>query len=661
MESLSVVIIEDEMAHFQLLKRAISKDLPLARIFHFVDARSFLDNLDASSPDIIIADYLTPGMNALDLLSELNEKNREIPVIVVTGQGDEMIAVKAMKLGAWDYMVKSADFFSLVPSVIDKVVAKLRLQRSLRESARLNELLLDSLPHPAMLIRQDRSVIAANKAARDMGVKLGGPCWREFGKSRFIPEKDKEYIRAHSGEAPPGGSKCAFCLADEALAEKRPKNAPEIEAFKKIWDTWWIPIGDKLFFHYALDITERRQTEKAIQASHRLLEVANRHTEMGPLLNDFIAELALFTGCHAVGIRILDRDGGILYSAHQGFGGNFSKVEDLLLSNPEQSSRENKGAFEEQLLLHTEGGSVYTNHAGHLIASVGEDPEGGSSSKDACFESAALIPVKLGERTVGLLSLAEITEDKFSHGKVELIEKIAAELSAAIRRVHSEEALRKSEKQLRFLSSKLLSAQEEERRRLACELHDSLGSSLSAIKISCNNVRKDIEEGAASAESMDIPIAWLQYSMEEIRRIITDLRPSILDKKGIIATIEWLCDQFRSMHPQVEIELETSISEDEAPDALKTVIFRVLQEALGNIAKHSRAGSASVSLRKIDNSIELLVRDNGEGFDLGSVVYGEPVRGLGLTSMRERVELSGGIFVLDSKIGKGTAIRAVWK
>ena len=114
MEQWKLVIIEDDDAHFQLIKRAIIKAYPDTSIHYFQEAAGCLERLDEINPDLVIADYLLPGMNGIEFLESLNREKRDIPVIIITGQGDENIAIQAMKLGAWDYLVKSGDFFTLI-------------------------------------------------------------------------------------------------------------------------------------------------------------------------------------------------------------------------------------------------------------------------------------------------------------------------------------------------------------------------------------------------------------------------------------------------------------------------------------------------------------------------------------------------------------------
>ena len=134
MKPLNVVIIKDEEAHFQLMKRAIHKEFPLASVDYFEEGDACLQRLDEITPDVIITDYLMPGMNGIEFLEALNRKNKDIPVIMITGQGNENIAVHAMKQGAWDYLVKAPDFVTLLPSVIKKVVCEKKLKEALRES-----------------------------------------------------------------------------------------------------------------------------------------------------------------------------------------------------------------------------------------------------------------------------------------------------------------------------------------------------------------------------------------------------------------------------------------------------------------------------------------------------------------------------------------------
>ncbi len=227
-----------------------------------------------------------------------------------------------------------------------------------------------------------------------------------------------------------------------------------------------------------------------------------------------------------------------------------------------------------------------------------------------------------------------------------------------------EEALSASERNLRQLSAQLLRAQEEERARIARDLHDSIGQSLSAVKFAVESVLPEMGRVAGEAEmrSLRAVVPRVQETVEEVRRISMALRPSILDDLGLVATIRWHLRQFGALHPELQVTVETDgLDEAEVPEERKIVVFRILQEALNNAAKHGGAGHVRVGLATAGGRLELEVEDDGCGFDAAAVARRPAAqRGLGLSSMRERAELSGGALTVTSRAEDGTSVRAAW-
>jgi signal transduction histidine kinase len=181
-----------------------------------------------------------------------------------------------------------------------------------------------------------------------------------------------------------------------------------------------------------------------------------------------------------------------------------------------------------------------------------------------------------------------------------------------------------------------LQAQEDERRAIARELHDEVGQSLSGALL---------EDASPAVRSR------LEDTVESVRRIALSLRPSMLDDLGLVAALEW---QAREVGNRTGLAIEVCAEESagELPDAHRTCIFRVAQEALRNCARHSGATRVRVALEKAVRGVTLAIEDNGKGFRAGRT------RGLGLLGMEERVNQLGGSFRLRSEPGRGTSIFA---
>jgi signal transduction histidine kinase len=167
-------------------------------------------------------------------------------------------------------------------------------------------------------------------------------------------------------------------------------------------------------------------------------------------------------------------------------------------------------------------------------------------------------------------------------------------------RKRAEEALKESEARLRTLSSQLLTAQETERKRIAMELHDGIGQMLTAIKFKVENITQEKGKGKAAAtrKSLEAVIPMVKETVEEVRRMQMDLHPSTLDDLGILATLGWFCREYQKIYSHIRIEKEVDLQENEVSIPLRAVIYRMTQEALNNIAKHSKADLVRLSQKK---------------------------------------------------------------
>jgi signal transduction histidine kinase len=266
-----------------------------------------------------------------------------------------------------------------------------------------------------------------------------------------------------------------------------------------------------------------------------------------------------------------------------------------------------------------------------------------------------------GDRDIDVLAMESgaadyLEKEKIGPGMLEHTIRYAME-----RKRHMQE-LQISEQRLRVLSARLVEAQENERKRVAKEIHDGIGSNLVAIKYGLESILTRMAQNKPFGEglTMEQIIDYMKDTIEETRRISSDLRPSILDDKDLGASVGWICRRYQEIFPEITFNRLIEPEEMDVPQALKVVIFRILQEALNNVVKHSGADNVHLDIKKSDEQLLLKIKDNGRGFDQEDEYCPSSGDGVGLMSMKERVELSGGSIEIISKKGEGSELKAIW-
>ncbi len=221
---------------------------------------------------------------------------------------------------------------------------------------------------------------------------------------------------------------------------------------------------------------------------------------------------------------------------------------------------------------------------------------------------------------------------------------------------------KRMEGELRDLSARLLLAHEQERQRVARDLHDGPCQTLSAVRLLLEEwlrVQPAPERRAAMAP-LRLLGPTLQDAAEELRRISMDLRPAMLDDLGLLATLRWYLGNIAKLHPTLEIRHHLDLAESDIPPDLRTPIFRILQEAVTNAAKHSGGRLLDVGLSLELGEVRLAVTDDGGGLVPNTARAAGAGPGLGLSSMRERATLSGGALSIQTRPDQGTTVAASW-
>lgn len=225
------------------------------------------------------------------------------------------------------------------------------------------------------------------------------------------------------------------------------------------------------------------------------------------------------------------------------------------------------------------------------------------------------------------------------------------------------ESIKTDAPELRRLADGLLRTREQERSRVAAELHSGVVPLVVISKFMIEEAMRRVMDGGR-AEGIDLlngAIGRLRDVLDDVRRISTELRPSLLDDLGLVPTVEWLCRTFEQTYRTVRVERQLSVTEAEVPEHLKLVIFRIVEELLANVAQHANASHVRVMLKRDVNELCLAVHDDGDGFDATVLDCGmHQARGIGLPSIRKRMEDTGGRLALDSLPNKGARIGAIW-
>jgi signal transduction histidine kinase len=271
------------------------------------------------------------------------------------------------------------------------------------------------------------------------------------------------------------------------------------------------------------------------------------------------------------------------------------------------------------------------------------------------------LPLSVRGQVIGSIVLCRRQarmETNPSPEEFQLIVGIAQQLGLSIENARLYQEAQERESLLGDLLHRVVGAQEAERQRIARELHDATGQSLTAIALGLRGTETMLTSdlAVASAQIRELK-SFTTNALGELRQLIADLRPSHLDDLGLVAALQWYIQEFNKRFP-IQTELSVEGDRIRLPSEYETVLFRITQEALNNVARHANASRAAVELEIEPTKVRLSICDDGRGFDLEEVLRGDGSHtGWGLLGIQERATLIGGQYEVDSAPGRGTTIR----
>ena len=384
----------------------------------------------------------------------------------------------------------------------------------------------------------------------------------------------------------------------------------------------------------------RTQAEAAFErlcAIQNVTEPALAYMALPELMRELLARVRIMLETDYATVLLLDEGRKVLNrSAHHGFS-----CDEADATVPLAGSLSGRVACEGRALIFNGLGPLGWPHP--------DFPPGLS------LRAAMGAPLVVEAKVTGVLLIASAGERTFKEADLSLLRVVADRVAPTIERGRLVERVRAGRERLKAMSRRLLTAQEEERRRIAVELHDDLGQVLTAAKISMESAERS--SGPAAPMQLTEAIAYVDQATQMVRNLALDLRPSVLDDLGLAAALRWFIDRFAQ-----KAALETHLSIDAAmklDPALETTCFRLAQEALTNVARHAQARHVWFDLHLLGNDLELSIRDDGVGFDtVAARARATGGASLGLLGMEERVSLAGGEFELVSERGTGTEVHA---
>ena len=598
----SLNMAEEELQHSESRYRTLVEQA--TDYIMITDQKGFL--LDVNSSLCKMFGYRKEellGLNISEIIDSEQLKNDPIRLDVLLS-GQSVLTERRMmnKVGniieveANIKMLPDGRILAISRDITDRKIAKARLEASEQNLRQV----LSSTADSFYVIDQNYNVILINKAAeKNLEIAWGKPVTVGTNILDLVPDEKDEPIRSSLKKVFAGKRvEYELHLSVAGLPEWVVVN------FMPVNDDNGVILGAYIV---SKDITERKKAEEKLQESERFLNKTQSVSKIGSYVLDFNTgewkssyEVDNIFGFAANDSRTVDEWISIVHPDHQKMMQEYFTQE--VVGKKQRFDKEYK-------IVNKKTMKEYWVHG------IG----------DLEFNSNIALNKMLG-------TIQDITERK------------KAELD-----------LEESYKAVRKLTEHLQNIREEERTHIAREIHDELGQQLTVLKMDISWLNKKIGITADDTvkQKMKELLDMLDGTVKTIRRISSELRPSLLDDLGLIVAMEWHLKEFANRSGVKTKFLETETAEPSISLAAKTGLYRIFQESLTNVARHARARKVIISLHQNENIIILKIEDDGVGFDVKKSTM---QRTLGILGMKERTLMMGGSYIINSKPGKGTIV-----
>lgn len=613
-------------------------------VFTASDGNKALQIACQKLPDLIILDVLMPVMDGWQTLAHLKSRSEteNIPVILLTGVSMKEGKERGLIEGVEDYLSKPFNPLRLI-EVVDDVLFR-------KKSADIKTPLAASRKIQVGLIGEgDRGLKLMLTLTGSASIQLTAFCGigDEFPVFDLLREQNVTIEETPENLLENNDIQLIIDSRqnrDEVFIEKAGKKGITILQGLSI------ELIQKILEDYKFSRTKEKSLIKELNTRVKELSILN---EMSQILTSPLDQWLLMDKISALALKISKADSCAVFLYDEDH-------EKFTISNIRGLSED----FKDKVKLSLSSSIIEEITALRRPLVLPHIVEQGVSSffdeiKREKKESMVAVPLFLKDKLIGIIAVFSSEPRDYSKEIVNLLAILARQAGISIENAQLYKYTRKKQLLVEKLLSKLIQAQEEERKRIAAEIHDTIAQSLVSIltKVqTCQSlIKKDPKKIAQKLEELK---ALAAENVQEVRQIIFDLRPSSLDDLGLIPSLENYIKRFERDN-KITVEFIVNNRNRRLPTTVETAVFRLTQEALTNIKKHSKADSVLIRLNLDPKMVNLRVSDNGEGFDWEKVtkrfILGDTH---GLQGMKERVSLLGGTFKVTTGKGKGCCVNA---
>ncbi len=611
-------------------------------------------------PDLILMDIqLDGGLDGIETAA-LIYQHFDIPVLYLTAHSDEATLARAKTTRPFGYLVKPVDFPTLRAS-IEVAVYTHTIRKQLAESELQHKAILSTALDGFMLVDE-------NGHLRDVNQSLCDTLGYTRDEMLSFSIADLQDTEA------PNEVEIRLVLAKEQGSLRFESSYRRKTGITVDMDVSVVYFAEKqCYFAFTHDITRRKSNEQRISLLNthlseqvkenvRLYQEERKQRELTETLVKASEVLATSLDADIVLDLILDQIGRII----QNDVCNIMLIEDENSRSVRSRGYDtfNADVFIETFIFPLSGQSIrdeiISTGKALVVPDVFDDPRWAKAGA-AWLRSYIAAPISIQKKVIGFINVGSSLPGVYSEQEARHLQTFANQAAVAFQNARFFEEAQKNAKRLQSLSHQLINIQETERRYIARELHDEIGQALTAASMILQGAQALTDLTQMQTRLKD-GFEIINLALQQTRKISLDLHPSLLDDLGLIPALRWYADREASWgNFTAHVQAEETPEIANLSEALKLVCFRITQEALTNISRHSEAQNVTVKLWFEAGNIHLTICDDGQGFDVQEALTGAAQgQSLGLLGMKERVLLVNGEIEIASSPSGGAEIHAIF-